>query len=128
MARLIFALWEVCQLVSIALPYSDAAGDISRVKLELLDYRMTSKIKLFKCYLIKKNFLGATVAYFQQQYLYGVPEQLGFRVKKEYSVGHTNILTTNPARPTNYILSAYYGPEHFPYHNDVFFPLNVSAT
>ena len=42
MARLIFALWEVCQMVSISLPYSDAAGDISRVKIELLDYRMTS--------------------------------------------------------------------------------------
>ena len=31
-------------MVSITLPYSDAAGDISRVKIELLDYRMTSMI------------------------------------------------------------------------------------
>ena len=42
----------------------------------------------------------------------------GFRVKTEYSTGATNILSTNPARPATYYLSAYYGPSHFPFYNE----------
>ena len=60
--------------------------------------------------------LASTIAYFQQQYLDPVPERNGFRVKKEYTVGRNNILSNNPARPAAYYLSAYYAPNHFPFH------------
>ena len=39
-------------------------------------------------------------------------------VKKKYSTGTENILSTNPARPSNYCLSAFYGPSWFPFFNE----------
>lgn len=42
MARAICLLWELCQMVTLITPFTNAAGDLARVKLELTDYRLSS--------------------------------------------------------------------------------------
>ena len=44
MAKMIFILWELCQMVTVTMPFSYAAGDVNRIKLELMDYRMSCKL------------------------------------------------------------------------------------
>ena len=48
MARLIYALWEVCQMTTICHPYRNDPEAIRRLKVELLDYRMSSTYKFTK--------------------------------------------------------------------------------
>ena len=43
MARIIYILWEVCQMVSVCNKFKQSTGDVFGVKVQLLDYRMTSK-------------------------------------------------------------------------------------